>query len=102
MTTMNKEAETYITQLIAYSGAARSCYIKAIDSYTAHDGSYESLIEEGNTHFQAAHEAHFNLLQANPTESNDGLMLLMHAEDQMMCAETFKIIAERAKLLLQG
>ena len=99
--TMSKEAETYITQLIAYSGAARSCFIKAIDSYAAHDGSYESLIEEGNNHFQLAHEAHFNLLQANPTESNDGLMLLMHAEDQMMCAETFKIIAERAKLLLQ-
>ena len=98
---MNKETETYVTQLISFSGTARSGYIRAMDAYPKHDGTYEKLLEEANQFFQLAHEAHFNLFQSNPTESNDGLMLLMHAEDQMMCAETFKIIAERMNLLLQ-
>jgi len=99
--TMNKQAETYVTQLIGYAGAARSGFIKAIDAYSKHDGSYEQLMEEANSCFQMAHEAHFNLFQSNPTEENDGLMLLMHAEDQLMCAETFKIIADRINLLMQ-
>lgn len=98
---MTKEEETYVTQLIGYSGAARSCYIKAMDAYSKHDGSYEELLKEAEGYFQTAHEAHFKLFQSNATETNDGLMLIMHAEDQMMCAETFKVIAERMHLVLQ-
>lgn len=98
---MNKQAETYVTQLIGFAGTARSNYIRAIDAYPKHDGSYEALMEEANKSFQLAHEAHFNLYQSNPTDENEGLMLVMHAEDQLMCAETFKIIADRIGLLLQ-
>lgn len=97
---MNNQVEVFITQLISFSGAARSGYIRAIDAYSKHDGSYEQLMEEAEKSYQLAHEAHFNLIQNNPTENSEYLMLLMHAEDQMMCAETFKIIANRMNLFI--
>lgn len=45
--------------------------------------------------FLAGHEAHFELIQKEAQgESVGGSLILIHAEDQLMSAEGFKIIAE--------
>lgn len=100
---MNEEEkiEEYMTQLLGFSGAARSCYIQAIDAYPKHDGTYEEFLKEADENFRLAHDQHSNLLLSSAAENKETLMLLMHAEDQLMCAETFRIIAGRIALLFK-
>lgn len=83
-------------QIISNVGTARSNYIEAI--HKAKDGDFEAaakLMEDGQKEFLKGHEAHFELLQkeaqGNPV---GGSLILIHAEDQLMSAEGFKIIAE--------
>ncbi len=90
------------TELIAFNiiasvGTARSNYIGAIDA--ASEGNFdeaEKLIKEGQEAYVQGHDAHAKLLtqtaQGN-TVSMD--LLLTHAEDQLMSAEAFGILAER-------
>ncbi|MFJ7934464.1 PTS lactose/cellobiose transporter subunit IIA [Sporosarcina sp. NPDC096371] len=83
-------------QIISSVGLAKSSYIEAIQE--AKKGNFEkakACINEGKNSFAQAHKAHFELIQSeargdviNPT------LLLLHAEDQMMSAETCKILAE--------
>lgn len=82
-------------KIIAGVGAARSCFIEAMQ--TARQGNYadaQRLIEEGEKEFVNAHQAHAELI-ANEASGNktDVTLLLLHAEDQIMSAETIKIIA---------
>ena len=61
-------------QIISNVGAARSSYIEGI---------------------QKAKEAHFELIQKEAQGVQvGGSLILVHAEDQLMSAESFKIIAE--------
>lgn len=83
-------------QIIAAVGAAKSMYVNAIQEAKA--GNIErakELIEEGQAVFHDGHQAHAGLIQeeanGNKTEFN---LLLMHAEDQLMTTETFKLLAE--------
>ncbi len=83
-------------QIISNVGTARSTYIEAI--HKAKDGDFEGAkecMEAGQKEFLKGHEAHFELLQkeaqGNPV---GGSLILIHAEDQLMSAEGFKIIAE--------
>ena len=82
-------------QIIAAVGTARSLYIEAIQH--AKSGNIEEankLIEKGEEAFLQGHHAHVKLIQqeANGEVSKISL-LLIHAEDQLMSAESFKIIA---------
>ena len=96
---MNKTVESCITMLIGYAGAARSNYIKAIDAVS--DGEeYDKLIAEGDNWYDQAHQAHFNLLKENPEGSSDSFLLMAHAEDQLTSAETFRILAEKIKAII--
>lgn len=93
---MSEEMVTKCFQLITYVGTARSCFINAI--HKAKEGDYdgaEKLIKEGNEAFNQGHDVHLDLLakEANGESSESGL-LLMHAEDQLMSAEGFHIIAD--------
>ena len=58
------------------------------------DGARE-LIKQGSDAFVEGHNVHLQLL-ANDAggKSVEFSMLLMHAEDQLMGAETFRIVAE--------
>lgn len=83
-------------QIISGVGAARSNYIEAIQK--AKQGDFEgaeALIAAGQEEFLKGHEAHFGLLQKEAQgEQVGGSLILVHAEDQLMSAEAFKIIAE--------
>ncbi|MHC1734453.1 MAG: PTS lactose/cellobiose transporter subunit IIA [Erysipelotrichaceae bacterium] len=83
-------------QIISAVGTARSMYIEAIQE--AKNGKFdeaEALIAEGSDMFVQGHHAHAELIQKEACgEQTPFSLLLMHAEDQLMSAEAFKIIAE--------
>ena len=90
------------TELVAFNiiasvGTARSCYIGAIDA--AAEGNYEEaekMIAEGKEAFNGGHDAHAQLLTAMANgETVEMTLLLTHAEDQLMSAESFGILAEK-------
>ena len=90
------------TELVAFNiianvGTARSCYIGAIDA--AAEGKYEEaekMIEEGKEAFNGGHNAHHDMLTAMANgEKIEMTLLLTHAEDQLMSAEAFGILAEK-------
>ncbi|MBQ1920390.1 MAG: PTS lactose/cellobiose transporter subunit IIA [Selenomonas sp.] len=92
-----KELELIAFNIISSVGTARSYYIEAIQS--AKTGNYEQaekLITEGDESFALGHEAHAGLLtkEANEGEGSSVSLLILHAEDQLMSAEAFKIIAQ--------
>jgi PTS system cellobiose-specific IIA component len=53
------------------------------------------LMEEGDNHFSQGHHVHAKLIQQEASgETPQMHLLLIHAEDQMMPAETLRIVAE--------
>lgn len=90
-----KGLELQCFQIISAVGTARSSYIEAIQE--AKKGAFEKAeecIKEGEKSFTQGHLAHAELIQQEagdtPVQIN---LLLVHAEDQLMSAETFHIIA---------
>lgn len=92
---MNHDLEMMCVQLITAVGNARSLFIEAIGK--AKKGDYikaQELIEEGGKSLLDGHAVHFSLLQSESDGQNTPItLLLLHAEDQMMSAEAFKILA---------
>ncbi|HBE86351.1 MAG TPA: PTS lactose/cellobiose transporter subunit IIA [Lachnoclostridium sp.] len=88
--------ETICFKIISNVGGARSSYIEAIQKAKHGDfaGAGECM-KAGQEMFLAGHEAHFELIQKEAQgEPVGGSLILIHAEDQLMSAEGFKIIAE--------
>ncbi|MGT2800304.1 PTS lactose/cellobiose transporter subunit IIA [Streptococcus marmotae] len=83
-------------QIISAVGTARSCYIEAIQ--LAKVGQFEeaeALIKEGEQVFIQGHHAHSELIQKEASGDGPAInLLLLHAEDQLISAEGFKIVAE--------
>lgn len=83
-------------QIISAVGMAKSSYIEAI--HAAEKGDFDlakEKIKEGEESFVGGHTAHASLIQKEA--SGEGVtpnILLMHAEDQLMSAETIKIMAQ--------
>lgn len=88
--------ELIIFEIISNVGSARSNYIEAI--HEAKDGNYDKameLIKEGEDFFTKGHDAHVDLVQKEAGgEKAELSLILVHAEDQLMSAEGFRIIAE--------
>ena len=82
-------------QIIAGVGNARSLYLEAISA--AKTGDYdraEALIDEGNKSFKQGHDVHTQLVQREAAgELTDFSLMILHAEDQLMSAESFGILA---------
>ena len=82
-------------QIIASVGTAKSNYIKAIQ--VAKDGKLDEarkLVEEGNEAYLQGHEVHMGLLQEDAATIGIHVsLLLVHSEDQLIQAETFRVIA---------
>lgn len=83
-------------QIISAVGMARSSYIEAIQE--AKKGNFEeakNMIAEGEKSFLQGHEVHASMIQQEASgQKVEPCLLLIHAEDQLMSAEGFKIIAE--------
>lgn len=82
-------------QIISAVGSARSMYIEAIQLAKQGDiEGAEKMMKEGEEVFVEGHHAHAKLIQQEALgETNTITLLLLHAEDQLMSAEGFKIIA---------
>jgi len=82
-------------QIIAAVGTARSMYIQAIQE--AKEGNLEQArktIDEGEQIFVDAHRVHMEMISKEAAgEKTDFALILLHAEDQLMSAETMKIVA---------
>ncbi|MGN0077013.1 MAG: PTS lactose/cellobiose transporter subunit IIA [Parafannyhessea sp.] len=84
-------------QIISTVGCAKSNFIDAIQKAKAGDfETAKSLIEEGKQTYLEGHKVHMGLLQedAQKMGSTKVPLLLVHAEDQLMQAETVRIMAE--------
>jgi len=82
-------------EMIAANGSARSFFLEALAA--AKEGNFEEadrLMSEGEGMLEEGHHAHGNLLSQEASGEKVKVdLLLVHAEDQMMSAETFKIMA---------
>lgn len=82
-------------EIISTVGTARSLYIESMQE--AKKGNYkkaEELLEQGSEAFTQGHHAHAKLIQQEASgEPCNMTLLLAHAEDQLMSAEAFKILA---------
>lgn len=90
-----EDMELLCFKIISSVGEAKSDYISAIEA--AKNGDFEKaeeLIKHGENVFINGHHAHANLIQKEAAgEKTEVSLLLMHAEDQLMSAETIKILA---------
>lgn len=90
--------DTILFEIISYAGTARSSYIEAINAAKNREKeNAESLVEEGKKQFAEGHHAHMELLQksaAGELDIKEYQLLLIHAEDLLMSAEEFGILAE--------
>lgn len=93
MAKMTDELVMKCFQIVAQVGAARSYYINAIQC--AKEGKFEDaerMIKEGDVSFNQGHTEHTSLLSMEASGELDGSgLLLIHAEDQLMSAEGFRI-----------
>lgn len=91
-----EELELFCFKLISAAGTARSCNIEAIKE--AKKGNFEKaeeLMKEGKSNYLSAHEVHNQLLKLKSgNEDTSILILIMHAEDQLMSAEMLAILGE--------
>ena len=93
---MNEEMELVCFQLIANSGAAKSCFVEAIQD--AKKGLFEEAktkLKEAEEAFVEAHKIHAELIQKEASgEKTEFSLLFMHAEDQMASTEIVQLLAK--------
>lgn len=79
--------------IITYSGQAKANVMAAIDAsrkFTGDKAEIKALVTEARNHLKTAQESHFKVLsQYAKDQVNIIDPLYMHAEDQIMSAETF-------------
>lgn len=82
-------------QIISAVGMAKSAYVEAINASEKNDFDLaKAKIKEGEGLFVNGHNAHSSLIQKEASgERIVPNILLMHAEDQLMSAETIKVMA---------
>lgn len=90
-----KGLEHQCFQIISAVGSARSLFIEAVNEAKRGDfPKAQALIKEGEAMFNQGHLAHATLIQQEAGgHAVPCSLLLIHAEDQLMSAEEFKIIA---------
>lgn len=88
-------------EIISNVGMAKSLAIEALRDVRM--GNYEDgskKIEESSEYLIKGHHAHTELIQKEAAgEKLDFSLIIMHAEDQMMSAETIKTLVEEIMLM---
>lgn len=89
-----QEFELKCVQLISEAGVAKSNYIEAIAAVKkGNHRRVTELIREGEKSFIQGHNTHMELLQmTDRIDTINYMLLLMHAEDQLMSAEMYKTL----------
>lgn len=89
------DMETICFQIITSVGSAKSCFIEAIG--LAKEGKFDEArkhIADGDQFFLEGHHAHADLIaQEAGGDPVQMTLILTHAEDQLMSAETARIYA---------
>lgn len=89
------DLENLSMQIISNVGGAKSLYIMAINE--AKNGNYDKakeIIREGDEYYNKGHHAHSEIFMGEiDKDFSIAHVLLLHAEDQLMAADSFKIIA---------
>ena len=82
-------------QIIAAVGGARRSYVEAVAAAKAGDFERaDELMKAGDESFLGGHDAHTSLIQREAAGDPVNMTLMItHAEDQLMAAESFKIVA---------
>lgn len=82
-------------EIVSFAGVAKSKYIEAISLAKEYKFDLaEKNIEEGSKAFGDAHKIHSDLIQKYASGENTEISLIvLHAEDQLMSAEMFKILS---------
>lgn len=88
--------EEQVFTIISATGTAKSMYMKALDEYKAnHAEQAEKLMEEGDQCLIDGHKIHSSLVQEEASgNTQDVSLILVHAEDQFMSAETIKTMVK--------
>lgn len=83
-------------QMISAAGGARSCFVEAVQQAKAGDlEAAEASMKEGKELFVEGHKAHGELIAKEAAGQGVApTLLLVHAEDQMMSAELFEVMAQ--------
>lgn len=91
-------------QVITFAGMAKSNYLLALQSYRKGDKkSYQEKMDEGDSNFSLAHKSHLEVLQQEMEQQEPQItMLLAHAEDQLMSAETIKTLIQEMILSIES
>lgn len=89
------EMESILFQIISSVGTAKSLYIESIWKSKKNEfKEAKKKIDEGNEYFLKGHEYHLELIQKDASDSSVPFsLLLVHAEDLLMTADTFKILS---------
>lgn len=89
------EMELVCFKMIAGAGEARTNFTNAIEeSKKGNFKEAQELIERGDMAFNEGHLAHAQILQKEAAgEKTELNILLIHAEDQLMCSESFRFMA---------
>ena len=92
---IREKLEELNLEIIASVGTARSMFIEALE--LAKEGKFEEAnakVAEADELFTSGHNAHHDILIMQG-EGNDLPfdLMLVHAEDQMMSAEAFRLVA---------
>ncbi len=90
-----EDMELLCFKIISAVGEAKSDFIAAIEAAKQGDfAKAEELVKHGESVFVNGHTVHAGLIQKEAAgEKTEVCLLLMHAEDQLMSAETIKLLA---------
>ena len=98
------DLEEMALEIITNVGTARSMYVEAVEAAKA--GNFEeahNLVAEGEKIFVNGHHAHADLVNDKiGVEELQYMFLVMHAEDQLMSAETLKIVCDELIDMLEA
>lgn len=97
MTDLNLEELSQIAlKIITYAGAAKSDYIKGLNTYKSGDkAGAGKLFQDGEDNYRRSHEFHGDLLTKEAaTNSPQISLLLAHAEDQLMNVEMVQLMVQ--------
>ena len=90
-----EEMELICLKIISAVGEAKSDYISALEAAKKGDfAKAEEAMKHGDSCYVNGHKEHAELITKEAGgERTEVCLLLMHAEDQLMAAETIKLLA---------